>query len=145
MPKEDAYSIRTLRTRLANERNHSSVPVADSLESELSAAKDRPLLRRAHRREWQLLEDAVPTDRGRVGLADEGEDVEVLGDGVLVACAGNTPEMAWVPARPKQPIGRGWPKFWGRGSLEHALALGAVSGSGAPAGRRLSQLGLGQR
>ena len=62
------------------------MPVADSLESELSAAKDRPLLRRAHRREWQLLEDAVPTDRGRVGLADEGEDVEVLGDRVLVAC-----------------------------------------------------------
>ena len=86
MPKEDAYTYFT--NRACCERTHSSVPVADSLESELSAAKDRPLLRRAHRREWQLLEDAVPTDRGRVGLADEGEDVEVLGDGVLVACAG---------------------------------------------------------
>ena len=87
MPKRGClyvlYEPRVLRTNAS-----SSVPVADSLESELSAAKDRPLLRRAHRREWQLLEDAVPTDRGRVGLADEGEDVEVLSDGVLVACAG---------------------------------------------------------
>ena len=72
-----------LRTR--TNTYFSSVSVADSLESELSAAKDRPLLRRARRREWQLLEDTVPADRGRVGLADEGEDVEVLGDRVLVA------------------------------------------------------------
>eukprot|EP00964_Phaeocystis_antarctica_P060012 scaffold35750_cov56-Phaeocystis_antarctica.AAC.2 len=46
--------------------------------------------------------------------------------------------MAWVPARPKRRIGRGWPKLVG--SMRHALTQRAASGE--PAGRRRSHLGF---